>query len=252
MEAEIVSMVLSMYNAPEGACGNVTSGGTESLLLAVKAYRDYARDKRGITEPEMVLPITIHAAFDKAAHYFGIKIISIPWDPITGKVNIEKMAASITRNTILLAGSAPNFPHGIIDDIPAIAKLARKHQLPLHVDACLGGFLIPFMEKAGFNLPHKFDFRVDGVTSISVDPHKYGFTPKGCSVLLFKEKELRHSMYYLSTDWPGGIYATPTLAGTRSGALIATCWTSMLHFGEEGYIESTRNIIDISYKIRDG
>ncbi|KAJ3072768.1 hypothetical protein HK102_006164, partial [Quaeritorhiza haematococci] len=148
MESEVVAMTLSMYNAPDGAVGNVTSGGTESLLMAIKAYRDMARDTRGVTEPEMVAPVTIHAAFDKAASYFGIKLVHIPIETTTGKVDLAKVARAINKNTIMIAGSAPNFPHGIIDNLPALSNLALQHSLPLHIDACLGGFLLPFMERA--------------------------------------------------------------------------------------------------------
>ncbi|KAI8591216.1 pyridoxal phosphate-dependent transferase [Geranomyces variabilis] len=252
MEAEVVSMVLRMYNAPDTGCGSVTSGGTESLLMAVKAYRDMARDQRGVTEPEMVVPVTIHAAFDKAESYFGVKLIHIPMDPTTGKVELAKVARAINRNTIMLAGSAPNFPHGIVDDIPALARLAKKHGIGMHVDCCLGGFLVPFLEKAGFPLPHAVDFRVDGVTSISVDTHKYGFAPKGSSVVMYVRKEIRDYQYFVTTEWPGGIYASPSVAGSRPGALIAGCWAAMVHFGESGYVASTREIMQTAMKIKAG
>ncbi|KAI9099865.1 pyridoxal phosphate-dependent transferase [Phlyctochytrium arcticum] len=252
MEAEVVSMVLNMYNAPGTGCGSVTSGGTESLLMAVKAYRDMARDLRGITEPEMVIPVTIHAAFDKAESYFGVKIVHIPFEPKTGKVDLAKVARAINRNTILIAGSAPNFPHGIIDDIPALAKLAKKHNIGMHVDACLGGFLVPFMEKAGFPLEHPVDFRVDGVTSISVDTHKYGFAPKGSSVIMYRSKQYRDYQYFVTTEWPGGIYASPTIAGSRPGSLIAGCWAALVHFGESGYVQSTKEIMQAARKIKNG
>ncbi|KNC99861.1 sphinganine-1-phosphate aldolase DPL1 [Spizellomyces punctatus DAOM BR117] len=252
MEAEVVSMVLRMYNAPDSGCGSVTSGGTESLLMAVKAYRDMARVKRGVTEPEMVLPVTIHAAFDKAESYFGVKIVHIPIDPITGKVDVSKVARAINRNTIMLAGSAPNFPHGIVDDIPALAALAKKHKIGMHVDCCLGGFIVPFLEKAGYPLEHPCDFRVDGVTSISVDTHKYGFAPKGSSVIMYRSKDIRDHQYFVTTEWPGGIYASPTIAGSRPGSLVAGCWAALVHFGEDGYIKSTQQIMKTARKIKKG
>ncbi|KAJ3016960.1 hypothetical protein HKX48_003786 [Thoreauomyces humboldtii] len=252
MEAEVVSMVLRMYNGPETACGSVTSGGTESLLMAVKAYRDMAREQRGVTEPEMVVPVTIHAAFDKAESYFGVKLIHIPIHPVTGKVDLVRVARAINRNTIMVAGSAPNFPHGIIDDIPALAALAKKAGIGMHVDCCLGGFVVPFQEKAGFALEHAVDFRVDGVTSISVDTHKYGFAPKGSSVVMYRSKEIRDFQYFVTTEWPGGIYASPTIAGSRPGALIAGCWAAMVHFGEDGYVKSTKQIMETARKIKAG
>ncbi|KAJ3101100.1 hypothetical protein HDU96_010129, partial [Phlyctochytrium bullatum] len=252
MEAEVVSMCLNMFNAPEGACGTVTSGGTESLLMAIKTYRDMARRLRNVTEPEMVVPVTIHAAFDKGADYFGVKIIHIPVDSATGMVDVEKVRRAINGNTIMLAGSAPNFPHGIIDNIPALAALAKQHGIGMHVDCCLGGFIVPFMEKAGFPLPYAVDFRVDGVTSISCDTHKYGFAPKGSSVIMYRSKEIRNYQYFVATEWPGGVYASPSVAGSRPGALIAGCWTAMVHMGENGYVESTRKIVAASRKLTEG
>ncbi|RKO90708.1 pyridoxal phosphate-dependent transferase, partial [Blyttiomyces helicus] len=252
MEAEVVSMVLRMYNAPPSACGSVTSGGTESILMAIKAYRDRGLEEKGITEPEMVVPVTLHAAVDKAASYFKIKLVHIPVDASTGKVDVQKMARAINRNTIMVAGSAPNFPHGIIDDLPAIAALARKHNIGMHVDCCLGGFLVPFMEKAGYPLPHFCDFRLEGVTSISADTHKYGFAPKGSSVVMYRTKELRNYQYFVTTEWPGGLYASPSIAGSRPGALIAGCWAMMVHFGESGYVRSTQDIIGAARRISSG
>ncbi|KAJ3216766.1 hypothetical protein HK099_005741 [Clydaea vesicula] len=251
MEAEIVSMTLSMYNAPSTGCGSVTSGGTESILIAVKTYRDWAYSTKGITNPEIVIPVTAHAAFDKAAHYFKIKVHHIPIDPKTAKVNIKLLKRALNPNTIMIMGSSPNFPHGIVDDIPALAAIAKSHNIGMHVDACLGGFIVPFLEKAGFPLPHYVDFRVEGVTSISCDPHKYGFAPKGNSVVLYSNKELRNFQYHVLTDWPGGVYASPSIAGSRPGALIAGCWAAMMSHGEEGYVNSTKDIVKVTRKIAD-
>ncbi|KAI9618848.1 hypothetical protein H4Q26_012102 [Puccinia striiformis f. sp. tritici PST-130] len=180
MEAEVVKMVLELFNAPSEAGGTVTSGGTESILMACKSYRDWARDVKGITEPEMIAPNSIHAAFPKAAHYFGIKIHYIPVDVKTRRVDIARVKRAINANTVMLCGSAPNYPDGAIDDITALGKLAKRYNLGLHVDCCLGSFLVPFVEKCGFEMV-PFDFRVEGVTSISCDTHKYGFAPKGNS-----------------------------------------------------------------------
>ncbi|KAI9364469.1 pyridoxal phosphate-dependent transferase [Zopfochytrium polystomum] len=252
MEAEIISMVLAMYNAKAEAAGSMTTGGTESILMSVKTHREWAKATKGITKPEMVVPVTIHAAFDKAADYFGVKMISIPMDPKTGEVDLELVKRAITPNTIMLAGSAPNFPHGIMDNIPALAALAKKHNIGMHVDACLGGFIIPFAEKAGFPQAYPFDFRVDGVTAISCDTHKYGFAPKGSSVIMYHTKELRKHQYFIAPNWPGGVYASPTISGSRAGALIAGCWTALMKFGEEGYIETTREIVGAARKIKSG
>ncbi|RKO98014.1 hypothetical protein CXG81DRAFT_28842 [Caulochytrium protostelioides] len=243
MESEVISMVAKMLNGDDQVCGNMTSGGTESLLMAIKTYRDKARIECGVTHPEMVVPETIHAAFDKAAEYFGIRLIKIPVDPATGKVDVSKAARAISNATIMLAGSAPNFPHGIVDDIPALAALAASRGIGMHVDCCLGGFIVPFAEAAGFPLSHACDFRVKGVTSVSVDTHKYGFAPKGSSVILYKTAELRKFQYFTTTDWPGGVYASPTMAGSRAGNVVAGCWATMMHFGWSGYVETTRQIL---------
>ncbi|CAL1538873.1 unnamed protein product [Lymnaea stagnalis] len=241
MEAEVIRMCCNMFNGDENTCGAVTSGGTESILLAMLAYRNLARE-RGIKIPEIIVAETAHAAFDKAAGYFHMKITHIPVDEQTRKVDLNAMRRAINRKTCVLVASAPQFPHGIIDPVVDVAKLGLEFDIPVHVDSCLGGFLLPFMEKAGFALP-PFDFRVPGVTSISADTHKYGFTPKGSSVIMYSNKELRARQFFVQTDWAGGIYASPTLAGSRAGAVIAACWATMVHFGEDGYVDSTKKII---------
>lgn len=248
MEAEIVSMVLRMYNAPSTAVGATSSGGTESILLSCLAMREWARATKGITEPELVVPVSVHAAFDKAGQYFGIKVHHIPVDAITRKVQVGRVARAINANTIGLVGSAPNFPDGIIDDIPNLAKLAKRHNILLHVDCCLGSFLVPFLDKAGFET-EPFDFRIEGVTSISCDTHKYGFGPKGLSTILYRSAELRRFQYYVKTDWPGGVYATPTLSGSRPGSLIAGTWAAMMKLGESGYTQSCRDIVGAAKQI---
>ncbi|TNY22188.1 pyridoxal phosphate-dependent transferase [Rhodotorula diobovata] len=258
MDAEVVSMCLSLYNAPlpasaidDGGAGTTTSGGTESILMACKAYRDRARAEFGITEPEMIVPKSVHAAFDKAAMYFGIKIHHIPVDRKTRKVQIAKVRRAINVNTILLVGSAPNFPDGAIDDISALSDLAVKHRIGLHVDCCLGSFLVPFLERAGFpTVP--FDFRVPGVTSISCDTHKYGFSPKGSSCIMYRSKQIRKYQYSVTTTWPGGVYATPSMSGSRPGALIAGAWASLVHMGIDGYTQSCRDIVGAAKRIAHG
>lgn len=250
MESEIVSMVLNMYNAPKGAEGTSTSGGTESLLLACLSARQKAYHERGVTKPEIIAPTTIHAGFDKAAYYFNITLIHAPLDPVTYKVDLKAVQRLITKNTILIAGSAPNFPHGIIDDIEGLSKIALKHKIPLHVDACLGSFIVPFLAKAGFpNIP-KFDFRVPGVTSISCDTHKYGFAPKGSSIIMYRTNELRQYQYFITAEWTGGLYASPTLAGSRPGALMAGCWATLMAVGHDGYLASCREIVGTAQKIK--
>ncbi|XP_019809447.2 sphingosine-1-phosphate lyase 1 isoform X2 [Bos indicus] len=241
IEAEIVRMACSLFNGGPDSCGCVTSGGTESILMACKAYRELAFEN-GIKTPEIVAPQSAHAAFDKAASYFGMKIIRVPLNKMM-EVDVRAMRRAISRNTAMLVCSAPQFPHGVIDPIPEVAKLAVKYKIPLHVDACLGGFLIVFMEKAGYPLEQLFDFRVKGVTSISADTHKYGYAPKGSSVLLYSDKKYRSYQFFVATDWQGGIYASPTIAGSRPGGISAACWASLMYFGESGYVEATKQII---------
>ncbi|RME83029.1 MAG: aminotransferase class V-fold PLP-dependent enzyme [Caldilineae bacterium] len=255
-EAEIVSMTAHMLGADAAAalgdevCGTVTSGGTESILLAMRTYRDWARAEKGIRKPEIVVPVTAHVAFDKAAQYFDIRLKRIPVDE-TFRADVEAAAKAITRNTIALVGSAPSFPHGTVDPIPALSDLARKHGIGFHTDACLGGFVLPWAEKLGYPVP-PFDFRLPGVTSISADTHKYGYAAKGTSVVLYRRRELRRYQFYTATEWPGGLYFSPTFAGSRPGALSAACWASLLSMGEDGYLEATRKILETAAKLRAG
>jgi len=257
MEAEIVSMCLRLYNNPDGA-GVMTSGGTESIIMAVKTYRDWARAVKGITEPEMVLPSSAHAAFDKGAAYLNIKVHSIPVDPYTRKVDIKHVKRAINGNTIMLIGSTINFPDGNQDDIVALGELAAKYNVGLHVDCCLGSFIVSYLEKAGLSggsdgkyKLYPFDFRVRGVTSISCDTHKYGFAPKGSSVIMYRDADLRRYQYYVNPNWAGGLYASPSLSGSRPGALVAGTWAAMQYMGSAGYLESCRSIVTCARTIAD-
>lgn len=258
-ESEIVAMTASMLGGGEGeqyrgtpreVCGVVTSGGTESILLAMKAYRDFARAEKGIRRPVMVVPETAHAAFDKAAECFDIRIKHVP---VTGAfgADVEATERAITDNTIVLVGSAPSFPHGIVDPIRELSELARSRGIGFHTDACLGGFMLPWAERLGYPVP-PFDFRLPGVTSMSADTHKYGYAPKGTSVVLYRGLNLRHYQYFKTTDWPGGVYFTPTFAGSRSGAVTAACWAAMVANGEDGYTESARKILSTAESIKQG
>ncbi|XP_048419427.1 sphingosine-1-phosphate lyase 1 [Stegostoma tigrinum] len=247
MEAEVVRMACTLFRGGPESCGTVTSGGTESILMACKAYRDLGAE-RGVKYPEIVAPISAHAAFDKAAQYFGMKIVHVELDKRSMQVDVKAMKKAISRNTVMLVCSVPQFPHGIMDPVEQVAKLALDYDIPLHVDACLGGFLIVFMEKAGYSLP-PFDFRVKGVTSISADTHKYGYAPKGSSVVLYSNKKYRHYQFFVAPDWQGGIYASPTIAGSRPGGIIAACWATMMYMGEDGYIKATKKIIDTARHI---
>ncbi|MBK7218729.1 MAG: aminotransferase class V-fold PLP-dependent enzyme [Candidatus Promineofilum sp.] len=254
-EAEIVAMTADMLGgshaaAGEPVCGTVSSGGTESILLAMKTYRDRARAERGITRPEMVVPISAHAAFDKAADYFGIKMVRVPLD---GDYRADVAAArrAITRNTIVMVGSAPCFPYGVIDPIEKLSALAQSRGIGFHTDACLGGFVLPWAADLGYAVP-PFDFRLPGVTSMSADTHKYGYAAKGTSVVLYRGPALRRYQYFTATDWPGGLYFSPTFAGSRPGALSAACWAALVSLGRDGYREATRRILLTADEIRQG
>ncbi len=251
MESEVVAMTLKLFHAAPGGCGTMTSGGTESILMAVKSYRDLAFTTRGITDPELVIPVTAHAAFDKACHYFKIKLRHVPVDPVTFRAVPSAMEASITSNTIALVVSAPSYPQGVIDPVETMGAIALRHGLPMHVDCCLGSYCVAFAAAAGYRTP-SFDFAVPGVTSISVDTHKYGFAPKGSSIVLYSDIKYRHAQYFVAPEWTGGIYASPSIAGSRPGALIAACWATLMSIGKEGYTESARRIISAARTIAEG
>jgi glutamate/tyrosine decarboxylase-like PLP-dependent enzyme len=252
-ESEIVSMTAQMLGADRigsEITGVVSSGGTESILLAMKAYRDRARDLHGISRPEMVVPTTAHAAFDKAARYFGIRQVKVPVGP-DFKADVKATRRAIGRNTVVIVGSAPSFPHGVIDPIEDLSNLALDRSIGFHTDACLGGFILPWAERLGYRVP-PFDFRLPGVTSMSADTHKYGYAAKGTSVVLYRGSELRRYQYFTTTDWPGGLYFSPTFAGSRPGALSAACWAALVSTGEEGYLEAARRILETGARIREG
>jgi len=243
LESEVVAMCANLMHGDENTRGSITMGGTESILLAVKAYRDYYRRKKGITEPEMVIPRSAHAAFLKAAEYFGVRPVIVDLDE-KYKVDVEKAKEAITSRTILVVGSAPNFPYGTIDPIRELAEIALDRGIGMHVDAALGGFILPFAKKLGYDVPD-FDFAVEGVTSINLDTHKYGYAPKGSSVVLYRDPELFRHQIYVVGDWSGGIYFTPTILGSRPGFTIAATWAVMLFLGEEGYMRIAKSILEV-------
>jgi sphinganine-1-phosphate aldolase len=245
-EAEIVAMTAGLLGGGDDVAGVVTSGGTESIMLAVKAHRDRA----GIERPQMVLPETAHAAFDKAAHCFGVEAVKVPVGPDM-RADVAAAAAALTDRTALVVGSAPSYPHGVVDPIAELSELARARGIGFHADACLGGFLLPFAAQLGHDVP-PFDFRLPGVSSMSADTHKYGYAAKGTSVVLYRGEELRHAQYFAFSDWPGGLYMTPTFAGSRPGALSAACWAAMTAIGADGYREAARRILAAAATIRRG
>lgn len=248
MEAEVVAMTASFLGGgPAGdphVCGAMTSGGTESILTAVKASRDYMALVKGIREPEMIVADSAHAAFIKAAEYFKIRVIRVPVGRdfrLSGRL----ISKAMSRNTVLVVASAPGFPHGVVDHVEDIAAVAQKNGVLCHVDCCLGGFVLPFARDLGFSIP-PFDFSVPGVTSMSVDTHKFGQAHKGTSVVLYRTPSIRRHQYTSITEWSGGLYISPGFAGSRSGALIATAWAAMLHLGREGYCASAKHLLALS------
>ena len=251
MEAEVINMTANLYHGGKTACGITTSGGTESILMAILTYRDWARDTKGIKTPELVAPASAHVAFEKACHYFGIKYVTIDVNPKTGLPAMGDIKAAINKNTIALVASCPSFPYGAVDDVRRFANLALRNKIGLHVDCCLGGFMAPFAKDNGINIP-AFDFQVPGVTTISVDHHKFGQAPKGISVLLFREKSLRKYAIYATAKWTGGIYATPTMAGSRSAAPIAGAWAAMMYYGYEGYVAQAKAVSEAAAKLVAG
>src|SRR5579864_9125407 len=258
LEAEIVAMTASMlhgesvpqHHPGEHACGVVTFGGTESLIDPMLVYRDRGRAEKGITDPEVIIPVTAHVALEKGAHTLGIKILKAPLRD-DFKADVDWIRRHVTKNTVAIVGSAPNYAHGLIDPIEEMAQVAMEHDIGMHVDGCLGGFILPWGERLGYPIP-RFDFRVPGVTSISADTHKYGYALKGTSVLLYSDSDLRRYQYFTHPDWPGGIYMSPGLSGSRSGGLVAATWAAMVSLGERGYLEAADAIFKTAAKIRAG
>ncbi|MCH9673817.1 MAG: aspartate aminotransferase family protein [Gammaproteobacteria bacterium] len=249
MESDVVAMGLALLNAPPGAKGNMTSGGTESIFLSVKACRDWARaHKPHISAPQIVAPHTAHPAFDKAGEYLGLEVIRVP---VTSALvaDPDAMANAITSNTVMVMGSAPCFPFGLIDPIERIAAIAEQHGLWMHVDACVGGYFSPFARMNGVALP-RFDFEISGVHSMSADLHKYGYAAKGASTVLFRD-EARHAFQGFDFDnWPCRAMSTPTFAGTRPGGAIAAAWAVMNYLGVDGYCERANTVIRTREKLQ--
>jgi len=259
MEHETVQMTAKLLNADSNVVGTLSSGGTESILLAVKTYRDKARSsgfkinvfkKNDADMPEMIIPESAHIAFIKAAKYFDVKPVIAPLraDKTVDLLEVQKL---INKNTILLVGSAPNYPYGTIDPIHELGQLAIKNKIGLHVDACVGGFILPFIRKAGYSIPD-FDFSVPGVTSISADLHKYAYAAKGASVILYKDMSYLKHQFFVYANWVGGAFISPALLGTRSGGAIAAAWATLKHIGVEGYTNIAREVYGITQQLIKG
>ncbi len=250
IQSEVVGIFTELFHGAPDAAGFMTSGGTESILVSVKAARDRGKAERGISEPEMVLADSAHAAFHKAAHYFGLTVRKVPV-AADYRADVDAMAAAVNENTVLVVGSAPQYPQGVMDPIPELSALAAEVGASFHTDACMGGLVLPFMEKLGHDIP-PWDFRVPGVTSISADLHKLGYAPKGASVILHRTKELRRYQTFVFDGWLGGLYGSPAMQGTRQGMPMACAWAVLHHLGEEGYLRLTETTIDATRRMVDG
>jgi glutamate/tyrosine decarboxylase-like PLP-dependent enzyme len=249
MEVEVVSMVAGLLNAPENADGCMTSGGTESILMAVMTARNRARAERGVTEPELLAPVTAHPAFAKAAKYLGLRLRQIPIGADL-RADVKAAESMIGEQTAMVMGSAPNYPFGTVDPIPELAGLAAERGISFHTDSCLGSFLLPFMERLGHPVP-PFDFRVPGVTTMSADVHKYGYCTKGASVVLHRDgSHLKQYQLFMYSDWPGGLYGSFSMAGARPAAPIAAAWAIMRYLGEDGYLRLAGDLVSTTSKIR--
>ena len=241
-EAEVVRMTISVFNGDDNCCGSMTSGGTESILMAIKAYREYFHKTHShLTKPQMIVATSAHPAFAKAAHYFNIEMIVVPVDPVTFKMSIPHVAQAMNPKVMVIVGSAPGFPHGIMDDISALSEIAIKWSVALHVDCCLGSLLVPFLREIKAIL-EPFDFTIKGVTSISCDIHKYGYAPKGNSVICYRDRKYFKCQIFSYTEWSGGSYSSPSASGSRSGAIMAAAWTAMISLGQEGYLQAAKDI----------
>ncbi len=250
MEEEVVSMGLDLLHAPDGAAGNMTSGGTDSITMAIKAARDYRRHHGKLKgHGNLVIPWSAHPAFDKAASMMDLEIRRVPCRELYA--DPRAMAEAIDDNTVMMIGSAPCFPYGLIDPITELGKVAAEKEVWLHVDACVGGYFAPFARMNGVDLP-PFDFEVPEVMSMSADLHKYGYAAKGASTVFFRSEELRDYMIFDVKDWPGGRMVTPTLAGTRPGGAIAAAWAVMNYLGIEGYCDKQGQVCGVRQHIQDG
>ena len=250
-ETEVVGMGAGLLSGGPDTVGCMTSGGTESCMLAVKTYRDRALARRRWPgTPELIVPTTVHVAFEKAGEYFGVKLVHAPLGPDL-RVDVKAVKRRINRRTIGIVASAPPYPHGVVDPIEDIGRCAARRGLPFHVDACLGGFMLPFVEKLGYPVP-PFDFRVPGVTSMSADLHKYGYAAKGASLILYRDMSYMEHQFFVYENWPGGVFASPALLGTRPGGSIAAAWATLVSTGEDGYLRRAKAAMDTTRALRDG
>ena len=249
IERELIAMTCSHLGGDEHCTGNFTSGGTESIMLAMKSARDHAKATRPeVTNPQMLLPTTAHAAFHKAAEYLGLERVLVPVDPKTWRADVDAMAAAITDQTVVMVGSAPSYAHGVIDPIEALGAVALERGVWLHVDACVGGFLLPYYARLGEDVP-KFDLSVPGVNSISADLHKYAFCPKGASMVCYKNKALRKHQLFACAEWTGYTVVNNAVQSSKSGGPMAAAWAVLNRLGASSYLEIAKSCIDGTRKI---
>ncbi len=247
LEADVVAMTGDLLHLPEGGGGSMTSGGTESILMSMLVNRERAR-ARGVERPEILAPVSAHPAYAKAAHYFGMTVVPVPLDA-SYRADVAAAAALMGPATAVVVASAFSYPHGVMDPVTELAALAAEHGAACHVDACIGAFVLPFLERLGVDVA-PWDFRVAGVTEISADVHKYGYAPKGASVVLHRDGDWFAHQVFLYDRWPAGLYGSPGVAGARPAAPIATAWTALRALGVEGYLEITRGLLETTTAFR--
>ena len=247
IQSDVVAMAGSWLGATSDSAGFMTSGGTESILMAVKAARDRLLKERAITQPNIVLPTSAHAAFDKACAYFGVEsrrvAVGADW-----RADVSAMRTCVDSNTVLIVASAPQYPQGVVDDVTGIAQVAIDHNINCHVDACMGGVTLAYLSRLGEKIP-AWNLQVPGVSSISVDLHKFGYTSKGASVIMYASKYLRSFQGFFTDNWLGGVYASSGMLGTKSGGAMASAWAVMHHLGEDGYLRLTREAREATLQI---
>ena len=250
MENEVVEQTASLFSfEKDNLYGNLTSGGTESIFLSILSARNWVKKNKGIQNPEVVLSSSAHPAFLKAMHFLNVKAVVVSTKK-DFSMDLDSFEKAINSNTILLIGSAPNYPTGMMDPIESLSKLALENKILLHVDACICGFLLAYLKKIGDDIP-LFDFKLSGVTSLSVDLHKYAYAPKGSSVLLYRNQELRKEQFSVYPNWEGGIYGSTTFLGTKPGGIVASTWMALNHIGDDGYVKLTNKTMEATKVIRD-
>lgn len=247
LEREVVAMTAGLVHAPDPAAGTMTSGGTESILMSMLVNRERAR-ARGVDRPQILAARTAHPAYAKAAHYFDMELVRMPVDE-DWRADVAAAESLVTDRTAVIVASAFSYPHGVMDPVADLAALADAQEVGCHVDACIGAFVLPFLERLGHDIP-PWDFRVAGVTEMSGDVHKYGYCPKGASVVLHRDPDWFGHQVFMFDDWPSGLYGSPGVAGARPAAPVAAAWAAMTHLGIDGYVETMRGLVDTTTKVR--